>query len=800
MRVPISWLREYVDFDLSPATLAEKLTMVGLSVEAIEDLSAPLKGIVVGKVVRLSPHPSAEKLLLAETDWGQGIKTLVTGARNLSPGDLVPVVPAGAALPGGQIITAVDFAGVTLQGMLCSGAELGLEKQSDGILVLCGDWPPGASVAPALGLDEVVLELELTPNRADCLGLLGVAREVAAITGGRLRPPASAPQSAGPPVAGLAEVEIQDSDLCPRYDGKVFLDVRIGPSPAWMQHRLSAAGIRPINNIVDITNYVMLELNQPLHAFDLDRLRDRHLIIRRAKAGEQLKTLDGTSRPLEEGALVITDPGGPVAVAGVMGGVSSEVTDVTTRVFLEGAYFERVGIRRTAKTLAMRTEASLRFERGIDPAGVPLALDRAAVLVEQIGAGVVAKGTIEAGTASWRPKVIVATSERINGLLGTGLSTEEIVSYLDRLSLSVSTGRDGALTVSVPTYRQDIENSADLAEEVARLHGYDRLPLTYPASDRVGMRTPTQLSTIRARRLLRGLGQSEVITYSFCSPKLLDRLRLPADDPRRDALRILAPLSEDWSIMRPTLLGGILEVMAGNARRGVAEVQIFEMARVYLPDPGQELPREPLYLSGGLMGDAAPRTWTHKPRPVDYFDLKGLLEALLTGLGAQGLTFAPAEHPSLHPGRSACILSSTGEIIGHLGEAHPGVTAAYDLRGPVLLYELELGLLAKAEKDDHQVQSPPRFPAILRDLAVVVPRVVRLAEIEGAIRQSGGELLVSQELFDVYAGDQVGEGKKSMAFALAFRAGERTLTDLEVNEVMGAIVAGLTGKFGATLR
>lgn len=800
MRVPLSWLREYVEFDLSPAELAERLTMAGISVEAVEDLALPYQGIVVGKVLEIKPHPSSGKLLLAVTDWGLGRRTLVTAARNLKPGDLVPVAPEGCRLPGGQAIGAAVFAGIVSEGMLCSAAELGLEKQSDGIMVLEGDWEPGTPIAKAIGADETVFVLELTPNRADCLGLLGVAREVAAITGGALHPPSTAPKEEGPPIGGLAAVQVHDADLCPRYGGRVLVDVRIAPSPAWMQHRLRAAGVRPVNNLVDITNYVMLELNQPLHAFDLDRLAERQLIIRRARESETMTTLDGNDRVLAPGMLVIADPEGSVAVAGVMGGASSEVTERTSRIFLEGAFFERTGIRRTARALGMRTEASIRFERGIDPAAIPDALGRAAFLAEQIGAGRTAAGMIDVASGRWEPRTIMMAPARINALLGTDFTAGEISDLLQRLSFDVTKESSGAFAVTVPTYRLDVEGPADLAEEVARLHGYDRIPSTYPAATQVGRRTPAQEFAVKARRLLQNLGQTEVMTYSFCSPRLFDQLRFPVDDPARGALRILAPLSEEWSVMRPTLLGGILDTLAVNARRGTADAAIYEMARVFRPEPGQELPRQPMFLAGGLMGAAAPRNWTGKPRPVDFYDLKGLVESLLEGLGIGETALAEAAHPALHPGRSACLRRADGTLLGFLGEAHPQVSASYDLRGPVLLYEFDFDLLSGSAARELKTRPLPRFPAILRDLALVVMEEISYAELERAIRELAGPYLAGLELFDIYTGAQVSAGRKSMAFSLAFRAEDRTLTDAEVNAYVEAIVTGMRERYGAALR
>lgn len=799
MRVPLKWLYEYVECDLGAAELAEKLTMAGIAAEEVEDLAAPVADIVIGRVKALRPHPGADRLLLAETDWGTGVRTLVTGAKNLQAGDLVPVAPVGASLPDGRRIEAAVFAGVTSAGMLCSAAELGLEKQSDGILVLTGDWPLGSPVAPAVGLDDQVLVLELTPNRADCLGLLGVAREVAALTGGHLRPPAPSPIQDGPESSSLAAAEVMDPGLCPRYAGKVLFDVRIGPSPAWMQHRLRAAGVRPINNLVDITNYVMIEMNQPLHAFDLDRLAGGRLIIRRAATGEVLRTLDGVDRVLDPEMLVIADAKGPVALAGVMGGAESEINGGTKRILLEGACFDRISVRRTARSLAMRTEASLRFERGVDGAAVVTVLERAAALAVEIGAARAARGVIDRSARDWSPRTIVTRPESLNSLLGTDLSAAAIEGYLGRLGFGIARGGGGELKVTVPTHRLDVEVPADLAEEVARMHGYDRIPSTYPASLQVGRRTSRQSLEERARRLMRELGQTETVTYSFTSPRLFDRLRWPERDPRREVLRIMAPLSEEWSVMRPTLLGGILEVLSLNARRGTHDVQIFEMARVYRPKPGEELPAEPLHLAGGLAGQAAPGHWSEKPRPLDFFDLKGLLEAFFHGLGIDP-RYERGGDPTLHPGRNAVISGADGTVLGQCGEVHPRVAEAYDLRGPVFLYELDFTALSALAGGIQRIEAPARYPSIHRDLAVVVPEEVSLPTLRAGLMELGGDLLRNLELFDVYTGAQIGAGRRSLAFALTFRADDRTLTDAEVNGAMDRIVQGLKDRFNAALR
>jgi phenylalanyl-tRNA synthetase beta chain len=802
MRVPYNWLREYVPIELDPQELAEKMTMAGIPVEELDDPGAPYRGLRVGEVCDLQPHPKAERLLVCRVRLSDGEVTVITAARNLKAGDKVPVALPGVRLPNGTVITEVDFQGIVSQGMLCSEEELGLSRKAEGIMVL----PPGTALTenfPAiLGLDSPVLVLELTPNRADCYGMLGVAREVAALTGCPLNlPELAVVEEADRKIGDFIDVELHDPELCPRYTGRVFFDLQVGESPLWLKTRLLAAGMRSVNNMVDLTNYVMWELNQPLHAFDLDRLAGKKILVRRAWEGEHLVTLDGVERILTPGDLVIADAEKAQGLAGVMGGEASEVSPQTRTVFLESAYFSPVNTRRTAQKLNLQSEAALRFGKGLDPEGPPAALDRMAYLMAKLGAGRTAAGIIDKYPRPVPARKVRLRTERINSLLGLDLSDGYMEEILRRLNFGVSQEKAGVYQIAVPSYRQDIENEADLAEEVARLHGYDKIPATYPAAKRPGALTPRQLWEKEIRDLLRGYGFSEVATYSFHGEKTFDRLGLPVDDPLRNAVRLKVPLSEEGSLMRTTLLGGILEVLSYNAKRKIENLSIFELSRVYLP-AGEEdsLPREDLHLAGGLMGLIDEKNWNQPARQADFYDGKGVLEALLTELKVKDWSFERGEHPTLHPGRTA-FLTVQGKRAGVVGEIRPEVKEAYDLNGPVILFELDIEKIWPAvAKEIIQVKPLPKFPPVLRDIALVLPAGIPVAEVMHEVQAAGGEILEKVELFDVYSGGAIPKDRRSLAFSLVFRRPERTLQDDEVNAVLEQILAKLAAEYDAEIR
>lgn len=801
MRVSMEWLKEFIEIPYSGAELADRLTMAGIAVEEVVQMGEAYEGIRVGEVRSLEPHPQADNLLIGRINLGDGEATVVTAAKNLKVGDKVPLATPGTVLPNGVKIETADFRGVVSQGMMCSEMELGLAREASGIMVLPADTPVGKGIAAVLGLDDEILVLELTPNRADCYGMLAVAYEAAAATGNPVRLPDFNVAENGAPIGTLAKVKVVDPDLCPRYAGRVFTDIKMGVSPLWMRRRLLAAGVRPISNMVDLTNYVMLEMNQPLHAFDLDRLAERTVVVRRSLSHERMTTLDDVDRALQPEQLIIADPEQGHCIAGVMGGSVSEVSSETRNIFLESAYFAPVCIRRTAGSLLMRTEASVRFSKaGIDPSGTTRALDRLAHLVEELGYGTVAKGVLDEYPAAIQPRRIKARITRINALLGTKIPGAEMAIYLRRLGLEVVEPDAEHLEVTVPTRRPDIENEADLAEEVARLYGFDQIPTTNPASKHVGRRSRRQQWEKSIRDLLTGFGCSEVMTYSFHGEAVFDRMGLAAGDPLRQTVRMSVPLSEEGAIMRTTLLTGMLQTLEYNAKRRQNDTFFFEIARVYQPRGEDELPYEPLHLAGGLMGRAAEAGWNQGGRQVDFYDGKGLLEQLFEGIRQERIEFVQSEHPLLHPGRTARI-ETGGQIVGYVGEVHPRVAQEFGLTEPAILWELDLEQLPQSINQISVAYRPlPKFPGVSRDIALVVPKAVKAQDIEETIRRQSPELLEEVNLFDLYEGEKIPETHRSLAFSLFFRSDDRTLQEEEVSKQMERIIAELNQTYRANIR
>ncbi|MBO8142192.1 MAG: phenylalanine--tRNA ligase subunit beta [Firmicutes bacterium] len=800
MRVSYNWLLDYVDIPWGAEELAERLTMSGTKVESLERLAPDLPGIVVGEVQAMDRHPNADHLLVCQVNVGVGMRRIVTGATNLAPGDRVPVALPGSRLPGGRQIEAAEFRGVVSEGMLCSEAELGVGDDADGIWVLPPDAVLGRSVTDALGLDDTVLHLEVYPNRPDCLSVIGIAREIAALTGGTLRLPEVRLEETGEPAARAVVVQNEDTGLCPRYTARVLRGVEIGPSPAWLVQRLRVAGMRPINNVVDVTNFVMWESGQPLHAFDYDRLEGGRIVVRRARPGERLMTLDGEERRLDPEMLVIADAARPVALAGVMGGGDSEVRDATKTVLLESAAFDPISVRRTARRLGMRTEASHRFEKGLDPNGVAWASARAAQLMRELAGGELLAGAVDVYPRPVAPRRVSCRPERVRRLLGADVEDRQIAAYWRALGFEVEEG-DDRFSVTVPTFRPDIRQEADLVEEVARLFGYDRLPESVPGGlAGVGGRPRPLRLVDKVRDVLVAGGLYECVTYSFIHPATADRLRWPKDDPRRQAITLRNPLSEEQSVMRTSLWGGLLETAARNRARQVRSVHLFEIGAVYHPrEDGDGLPHEPRKAGILMMGPLPERGWARKAERATFYHLKGLVERILESLGLAG-EFAPASDPSLHPGRQA-VLSVAGRPAGILGEAHPHVSAAYDLEGErIYLAELDMTALAGAVPNEIRHRPLPRYPAVERDLALVVPRTLPAAAVTSAIRRAGGPLLEDVVLFDVYEGPQVEPDHRSLAYSLTLRAPDRTLTDAEANRVVQAIEEALGAALGVRLR
>lgn len=807
MRVSYNWLKEYVNFQLSPYELAHKLTMVGLAVDTVEYLGEGIEGVVVGQVMSISDHPNADKLVVCQVDVGKGeYLQVVTGAPNVRQGQKVPVALPGSILPSGVKIKKAKFRGVESAGMLCSAQELNIPEETisdedrDGILELEPDAPIGADAAEVLGLDDYVLVFDLTPNRADCLSVINIAREVAAVTGGQVQlPEVQLPDGQGE-TGERASVTIDAPDLCGRYVARIVEGITIKPSPRWLQQRLQAAGVRPINNIVDVTNYVMLEMGQPLHAFDYTLLKNHRIIVRRADRGEKLVTLDGVERRLQPDMLVIADPEKAVGLAGVMGGENTEVSEGTTTVLIESAHFEPANIRRTARELGLRSEASTRFEKGVNIEGALMAASRAAQLMAALSGGIVISGAIDNYPQKQAPKVVTLRVSRVHQVLGVEIGNEQVTKLLQLLGFGVKHRGDDVITVDVPPYRLDISREIDLIEEVARLYGYDRIPTTLPTG-RPSKNPPNRFQRLQdeVRIVLSCSGLSEVITYSFISPKDYDKIMLPINHPWRNVVAIQNPLSEDQSVMRTTLVPGLLDVAARNTKRHVENLAIYELGRVFKPTKNQLLPEERTLVGALVMGEWE-LGWKWSRQEMDFYFLKGILEELLGRMGITNVNFKPVKDYSfLHPGRSASI--NVGEVdAGFIGQVHPDVLEQYQLKKKAILCQLDLELLLEVSSPTVTYRPLSRYPAVVRDMAIIVEESVPAAQVNAVIADAGGDLLREFSLFDVYHGQQIPEGHKSLAYSMVYQSWERTLTDVEVNEVHQRIQNALARKLGAQLR
>lgn len=787
MKVVLSWLRELCPTDRSAEELAELLTSRGAEVEAIERPWGRVSGVVVARVIEVRDHPNSDTLCLARVQTGSGELEVVVGVRNMVPGDLVPLAPPGATvvtLPGP--LGAREIRGVVSNGMLCASDELGISASHDGILVLPNDLEPGADVAKAFGLDDAVLDIEVTPNRPDFLSVLGIAREVSAATGTPLSYPDTQVEEDPEPAGGVATLEVADPQRCPRYVARIIREVRHVSSPIAMQARLFAAGMRPISAVVDATNYAMLEVGQPLHPFDLALLKGPGIVVRRAQAGETLVTLDGVERTFTGDDLLICDAERPVAVAGVMGGELAEVSEHTSDVLLEAASFERGGVQRTRRRIGLSTEASMRFERGVDPEGAPVGADRACrLMVEWCGARVL-RGAIEVGGAPPRRRIELRSS-RASALIGYPVSTADAVGVFDRLGITTETV-DETTRVEVPGYRVDLEREVDLIEEVVRIQGYERVGSTLPAITRPGGLPPTYAFRTRVRDALRRAGLREVALIPFVSEA---DLRMVGDD---DAIRVTNPLQADDGWLRTRLTPGLLKVVRHNAHRHVRSVAVFEVDKVFRLRDGQ--PEERPKAAFALSGNADPG-WASDDRPFDVFDAKGVVEAVMAELGIDWTLGDPIGRP-FHPGRSGAVIVGD-ERIGVLGEIHPRVADRFDLTARVAVAELEVDALMRLARPVAGVEDVPRFPPVRRDLAFIVDASVPAGRVRAALEATAGEL-GSVLLFDVFEGPPLPEGAKSLAFSVDFRAADRTLTDEEADVAVAAIVERLSSEVGARLR
>ena len=795
MKLNRKWINEeFVDLShISDKEYVETLTIFGQKVETWERMDAEIKNVLVGKVLSIVRHENSDHMWICQVDvGGEEPVQIVTGAQNVKEGDLVPAALHNSYLPGGIHITKGKLRGVVSNGMLCSFEELGLTQNdlpgvfADGIWIL-NDEPckPGDDINQVIGNDDTVVEFEITNNRPDCYSIIGLARESAAAFGLPMKhhTPVVKGSDAGSIFEKL-DVEVPATDLCNRYTSRMVTNVKIAPSPKWLRQRLRANGVRPINNIVDITNYVMLEYGQPMHAFDYRYVSSGKIVVREAEEGETLTTLDGNVRKLKAGMLVIADDERAIGLAGIMGGENSEILDDTTTVVFESANFNGTSIRQTALALGMRTDASGKFEKNIDPMMTLPAVERACELVEMLGCGDVLDGTIDVLNYVPEAKTIKLEPEKINNLLGTEISRETMVKYLNNLEINVEGDN-----ILVPSFRPDLNHMADIAEEVGRSFGYNEIPETELKMATQGGYSPMMLLESKAGSLCRSLGYNEIITYSFVSPTIFDHIRLPGDSPLRNALKIQNPLGEDTSIMRTIAVPSMLDILARNNAYHNKSAKLYELAKIYLPIAGETLPAEPKMLVLGTYG--ANET---------FFTLKGELEAVLTGMRIKKATYtAVKDNPTYHPGRCAMV-TIDGVDVGYMGQIHPMVAKNYDIDGEVYYAEIDLSKLADLQLPDATYTPLPKYPSVNRDLSMLCDEAVTVADVENVITASAGKLLRGVKLFDIYRGTGVPEGKKSMAFSLELRADDRTLTDADSENVMKKVLAALSEKLGAVLR
>lgn len=798
MLVSYKWLQDYVDIPWTAQELAERLTMAGLEVESIEALDPGLSHVYTAEVTAIEPHTGADDLKVCTVSLGGSTEKVVCGAPNVRLGMKVVAALVGASLPGG-IVEARTIRGVESRGMLCSEYELGLGEDASGLMELPNEVDIGELLGEALGLDDQVLDVAIYANRPDCMSMLGIAREAGALAETELRCPGQDLIESSRDITGAASVTVEDPELCPRYSARIIDGIELGPSPVWMQQRLRAAGMRPINNVVDITNFVMLETGQPLHAFDYDTLAEHRIVVRRARDGESFTTLDGLERTLTQDMLMICDAAGPVGIGGVMGGANTEVSDTTRTILLEAAYFSPVSVRRTARALGIASEAAARFEKGLDPQGTVYALDRAAQLLMELANGQVMQGVLDENTVSNSEHSIELLPQHVNGLLGTSIPDETMVSLLRRLQLAVDTTAI-PWRVTVPSFRGDLELECDLIEEVARLYGFDQVPMEVPAQAITGGGQSTKLTLIdEVRDALCAAGLHEAMGYTFESRQQLVKLGLDTVKPWRDAIPLLNPLNEEFAVMRTTLLGGLLNAAARNAHRQQERVNLFEIGPVFhaaaLPLDMQ--PEEKEFLGIVLMGNRTKRYWGEEPKPFDYFDVKGFVELVVSQFSAAA-EFRRGDHPSFHPGRQADIVVD-GVIVGRFGEVHPDIAAAFEVDHRVLAAEVDLRYLAEYPPTDAWFEPLPRYPAVERDMALILDDEVLVQDVLDVLQKAAGDTLRQMAVFDVYQGHPVPEGKRSVAFRFVFQ-GDRTLTDEEVARELKSMYTRVKEEFGAELR
>ena len=805
MNTSLSWIKAYVpELDVTAQEYTDAMTLSGTKVEGYEELDADLDKIVVGQIDKIEKHPDADKLIICQVNVGAETVQIVTGAPNVKEGDKIPVVLDGGRVAGGHEpgqrvaggikIKKGKLRGVESAGMMCSIEELGSNREmypeapEYGIYIFPEDTEVGADAVEVLGLHDVVFEYEITSNRVDCYSVVGIAREAAATFRKEFVPPVVTAVGNDEDVNDFIKVTVEDPDLCPRYTARVVKNIKIGPSPKWMQRRLASVGIRPINNLVDITNYVMEEYGQPMHAYDLDTIAGGQIVVRRAKENETFVTLDGQERKLDESVLMICDGGKSVGIAGIMGGENSMITDDVHTMLFEAACFDGTNIRKSSKKVGLRTDASGKFEKGLDPNNAEAAMNRACQLIEEMGAGEVVGGMVDVYSKKKEPVRVPFDADEINGLLGTDISKEDMLSYFKKIDLEYD---EATNEVIAPTFRHDLFRMADLAEEVARFYGYDNIPTTLPRGEATTGKLSFKLRVEEiARDIAEFCGFSQGMTYSFESPKVFDKLLIPSDSPLRNTVEIMNPLGEDYSIMRTTSLNGMLTSLATNYNRRNKNVRLYELGNIYLPKslPLTELPEERMQFTLGMYGDG------------DFFSMKGVIEEFFEKIGLHKKeTYDPnAGKPYLHPGRQANIIYD-GVVVGYLGEVHPDVADTYGIGTKAYVAVLDMPEITKRATFDRKYTGIAKFPAVTRDISMVMPKEILVGQVEEVIEKKGGAYLESYALFDLYEGAQIKEGYKSVAYSIVFRAKDKTLEEAEISQAMEKILAGLE-ELGIELR
>ncbi|MBW1658944.1 MAG: phenylalanine--tRNA ligase subunit beta [Deltaproteobacteria bacterium] len=802
MKISLNWLKQWVNVSDSPESIADRMTMVGLEAASVEPFGVGYDDIVIGRILKIEQHPNAEKLALCDvTVGGEEKLSIICGAKNIYEGAVVPVALIGSTLPNGMKIKRSKIRGVASEGMICSEEELGLEEHSTGIMLLPEDLPLGKPFFEITGLKDTLIDFEITPNRGDCLSILGIAREVAAVYDLPLKEKEIPIEETGEAVADAIQIEIENTRDCPRYCARLVRNVKIGPSPLWLKEKLIKLGFRSINNVVDITNYVLLELGQPLHAFDYDTLRGKKIIVRSASEGEKFVTLDEKERTLTTRDLLICDAEGPVAIAGVMGGLNSEVTDKTCNILIESAYFRPGAIRHTAKRLGLPTEASYRFEREIDPDGVIRAADLAASMMAELAGGEVAPGLVDADYREKKEEIVELSTEYVRATLGLEIGDKEIEDILRRLFMKPKEKGQGLLNVVVPSFRRDVTRAIDLVEEIGRIAGFDKIPDSLPSRE-MDAKVPDELHILEGytRRFLIQQGYFETINYSFISPTWLDDLNIPEGDPLRRLVKLKNPISEDMSVLRTFLVPSLINTARNNFNYKIQDIKIFEFRKVFFSSETQELPEEHLHLAGLVMGKN-PYTFGFERHPFDFLDVKGDIEGLCETLRIENVKYSVLKTPIpfLHPGISAEIVVE-GAPVGFVGKMNPAVIDTLKIDENVYCFELDFVSLLNGRRKDIMAQEISKYPPISRDIALVVDTEMPVGEIIERIYSFQNKYLKRIELFDIYIGKEIPKGKKSVAFRVTYQALQKTLKDKEVDKIHRQLASFLIEKGDIQLR